>query len=563
MKVSSSAHGPNHTQFTLETQAKALWKYIQAKAPRFSMEDARDVVARLDMRPGEATKSVVKRLRGALQLYRVELKHTNALHAVSYLAGFTSWHDNKDDDTNRLKFVTFDANSVIEANFRSWDDLAVELRNWADRLLSRGQLPLGVLTLNFTGQVLNLTTPVPPEQGADQQHNQAWPLGTITSAISDGQWLDGAPAALEKLRRHLEEEGHAVLDGYAVLRLCANSHDEPWHPMGVTVSDVVNSELVLMREDSEDDPRSGYEIARGDELTCWHQLELSFRNDTDKSVPGLDVAIPEEGAGAWHVNGVRYVWMVETLKPQAFVPGRVNGQLGIPDCERLLRRYNLAKRIHGKTFKHHEHTKQVDYLGGPPETYRVDLHFLLRQLNNAGLTWDGYLEKFDAQPLPMADKLPVGFVFQLLEDLQIENPNQIFAKPNLSEMERVIDDGLLRALRPRVDHVRYVAPSDMDASHASDLRTAIEEFAGGLHTHKMLTAGGLQMEDELPHFVLATEAEDLRLAAEALELAVYAATIPHLHSTKGLLPDMPGITAWPWAFGNALFLRFVNAGSAQ
>jgi hypothetical protein len=562
MKVSSSANGPKHTQNTPEAQAAALWMYIHAKAPRFSMEAARDVVTRLDMRTGEDPKSVAKRLRTALQVHRVALKHTNALQAASHLAGFTSWHGNKDDDMHRLKFVTFDVNSVHEAQFKSWDDLAVELRNWADRLLSRGQLPLGVLTLNFTGQVLNLTTPVPPAQGAEQQCNQAWPLGTITSAIDDAQWLDGAPAALEKLRRHLEEDGHAVLDGYAVLRLCATSYDQLWHPMAVTVSDVVNSELVLMREDSEDDPRSGYEIARGDELTCWHQLELSLRKDSDNEMPRVQVTIPAEGMGAWHVNGVRYVWMVETLKPQAFVPGRVNRQIGPPDCERLLRRYNLVKRIHGKTFKHHEHTKHVDYLGGPPETYRVDLHFLLRQLNNAGLTWEGYLEKFDAQPFPMADKLPVGFVFQLLEDLRIENPNQIFAKPNLSEMERVDDDGLLRALMPRVDYVRYVAPPDLDVSHANDLRTAIEEFAGGLHAHKMLTAGGMQVEEELPHFVWATEAEDLRLAAEALELAVYAATIPHLHSIKGILPDMPGIKAWPWAFGNALFLRFVRDGSA-
>lgn len=561
MKATPSANRPNHTPITPEAQAAALWMFVQAKAPRFTLDAARDVINRLDLRPGEDPKPLAKRLRAALEAHRVAFKHTNALQAASRLAGFASWHENKDDETHRLKFVTLDANSVHEAQMRSWDDLAVELRNWADRLLSRGQLPLGVLTLNFTGQVLNLTTPVPPAQGVEQQRNEAWPLGTITSAIEDAQWLDGAPAALEKLRRHLEEDGHAVLDGYAVLRLCATSHDQPGHPMAVTVSDVVNSELVLMREDSEDDPGSGYEIARGDELACWHQLELSLRKDSNNEMPSVQISIPAKGGGAWHANGIRYVWAVETLKPQAYVPGRVNRQIGIPDCERLLRRYNLAKRIHGKTLKHHEHTKHVDYLGGPPETYRVDLHFLLRQLNNAGLTWEGCLEKFDAQPLPMTDRLPVEFVFQLLENLQIENPNQIFAKPNLSEMERVDDDGLLRALMPRVDHVRYVAPPDLDASRANDLRTAIEEFAGGLHTHKMLTAGGLQMEDELPHLVWAIEAEDLRLAAEALDLDVYAATIPHLHSTKGILPDIPGITAWPWAFGNALFLRFVRGGS--
>lgn len=563
MKATPSANRPNHTPITSEAQAAALWMFVQAKAPRFTLDAARDVINRLDLRQGEDPKPLAKRLRAALEAHRVAFKHTNALQAASRLAGFASWHENKDDDTHRLKFVTLDNDQVRETSFRSWDELAAELRDWADRLLGRGQLPLGVLTLSFTGKVLNLSTPVPPAKDAAQQRNEAWPLGTVTSAVDDVQWLAGAPAALEKLRRHLEENGHAVLDGYAVLRLCATSQDEPGHPMAVTVSDVVNSELVLMREDSEYDPQSGYEIARGDELTCWHQLELSLRKDSNNEMPPVQISIPGEGGGAWHANGIRYVWAVETLKPQAYVPGRVNRQIGIPDCERLLRRYNLAKRIHGKSFKHHEHTKRGDYLGAPPDTYRVDLHFLLRELSAAGLTWESYIEKFGAEPLPMTDHLPIGFVCQFLDDLLVDKPNQIFARPNLSEMVRVDDDGLLRALMPRVEHVRYMAPNDLDVARANDLHAAIEEFAGSLHTQKMLAGGGMQMEDELPHLVWATDAEEIRLSADALGLAMYAATIPHLITIEGLLPQVPGIKSWPWAFGNALYLRFVHAGSAQ
>jgi hypothetical protein len=114
------------------------------------------------------------------------------------------------------------------------------------------------LKLHFSGQTLNFATPVPPSKDDDQQRNEAWPLGTVTSAAGEKHWLEGAPVALEKLRRHLEENGCAVLDGYAVLRMCATSHDQSGHPMAVTVSDVVNSELVLMREDDEDDPHSAY-----------------------------------------------------------------------------------------------------------------------------------------------------------------------------------------------------------------------------------------------------------------------------------------------------------------
>lgn len=554
MKVSQQAGGPNST--TPEARAEALWRYIQVKAPSFTLDAARDVVARLNLSRDEDPKAIATRLRTLLQAYRVTLKHTNALHAVSNLLGFTSWHNNDKAHESRLRFVTFDIDLVHEALFRSWDELAKELCSWADRLLSRGQIPLGVLTLSCSGETLNFSTPVLPS-GEEKQRNKVWPLGAIAPATNDVEWLKDAPAALEKLRRHLEENGHAVLDGYAVMRLCATSQDEPEHPMAVGVSDVVNSELVLMRED-EDEPGGGYEIARGNELSCWHQLELSLRESLADDMAPVQVTIPQEGAGAWYVNGARHVWALETLKPKAYVPGRVNRQIGIPDCERLLRRYRLAKRIHGKTFKHHEQAKQVDYLGRPPETYRVDLHFLLHQLADAGLTWDGYIQKSGAEPRPMTDQLPVGFVFQLLENLQIEKPNDIFARPTLAEMERVDDDALLRAIVPRVEHVRFVMPNSLGSEHANQLREAVEGFSNELRMQKLFGAGVLSMEDELPHLVWANATEELRLAVEALGLTMYVATVPYLQPTKGVLPEVRGVKPWPWAIGNAFFLRFVR-----
>lgn len=556
MKVSHQAGGPNLAQTTLEDQAQALWRYIHAKAPRFTLNAAHDVVARLNLEVNQDVKALAKRLRGLLQEHRVLLKHTNALHAVSRLLGFASWHGNGNNQKPALRFVTFDVDLAHEAMFESWNDLAKELCQWADRLLSRGQLPLGVLTLSFSGEALSLSTPAPPV-GDEQERNEVWPLGTIASAINDVQWLKDAPAALEKLRRHLEENGHAVLDGYAVMRLCAASHDSSEHPTAVGMSDVVNSELVLMRED-EDWPEGGYEIARGNELSCWHQLELSLRESVADEMAPIQVTIPQEGTGAWYVNGARHVWALETLKPKAYVPGRVNRQICIADCERLLRRYRLAKRIHGKTFKHHEQTKQVDYLGRPPETYRVDLHFLLHQLNNAGLTWEGYIQKFGAEPCSMTDQLPAGFVFQLLEDLQIERPNDVFARPDPSEMERVDDDALLRALVPRVEHVRFVMPGNLDSEHQEQLREAVEGFSNELRMQKLFGTGALSMKDELPHLVWANATEELRMAVEALGLTMYVATVPYLHSTKGILPEVQGVKPWPWAFGNAFFFRFIG-----
>ena len=68
------------------------------------------------------------------------------------------------------------------------------------------------------------------------------------------------------------------------------------------------------------------------------------------------------------------------------------------------------------------------------------------------------------------------------------------------------------------------------------------------------------MEDELPYLVYAHDAQELRLSADALGLVMYVAVLPHLYSTKGLLPEIPGVKTWPWAMGHAIALRFEHAG---
>lgn len=552
---------------TDEARAGTLWTFLQAQAPRFTFDEALEVVRSLRIDPREDRRALAKRLRKALQARRIALRHVNALHAAARLNGHSSWHTDSEPEMPRLRFSVFEgSHQMRQSEFATWSELAVALRAWADKLNVSGQLPLGVLKMNFTGRSLRFMVPV-PEQGEDagSGRNEMQPVGGVGPVDEDDHdWLTEAPAALEKLRRHLEEAGKAVLDGYAALYLCANSHYRPGGFNAVTAADVVNSELVLLREPDEDDPHSGYEIARGDELTCWHQLELSLRGDrAERKLASIEVSIPREGVGAWFVNGVRYVWALETLKPNEFVPGRIHSELGIPDCERLLRRYKLARRIHSGGFRHHDMTKRVDYLSGPPQTWRVDLHRVLHILNKAGLTWAGYIEKFGAEPLPMDATLPVGFVMQLLEDLMVEEPNEVFAWPTLAEMAPVTDDKLLYSLLPRVDAVRHAQPNDIDPEAADNVHKAIDEFASGLRMHKMVAAGVLPMENELPYLVYANDAQELRMSTEALGMQMYVAVSPHLVSTKGLIPEVPGVKAWPWAFGHALLLRFERAGAAQ
>lgn len=572
----SSANSANPPQsrsqaasaLTDEARAGALWTFIQAQAPRFSFDHAHEVVRSLNIDPNENHRTLAKRLRKALQLRGIALKHTNALQAAAQLSGYSSWHTDAEAEVPRLRLETFVGNSanLRTSEFSSWSDMAPALRAWADQLHASGQLPLGVLSMQFTNESLNFLSPAPAQEGgAASGANEMWPVGIVSPLVKGDQtWLLEAPAALEKLRRHLEESGKAVLDGYAALYLCSNSASSLTDILSVDATDIANSELVLLREDDEDDPHSGYEIARGDELTCWHQLELAQRDaETGKQAPGAEISVPTEGSGAWYVNGKRYVWALETLKPSEFGPGRIFSLIGPRDCERLLRRYRLAKRIHDGGFRHHDMTKRLSYLNGPAQSWRVDLHLVLRLLHQAGLDWDGYLEKFDVEPTPMEAVLPVGFVMQLLENLRVEKPNSVFAKPTLAEMELVEDDRLLCSLMPRVEFVRWDKPADLNPDEEAALRSAVHEFSQALQFQKLVETGSLTLDEEMPHLVYASDAQELRTTIEELGLNMYAAVSPHLTSTKGLLPETSETKTWPWALGHAVLLHFERKEASQ
>lgn len=560
MPAQPSAVRPGNTPLSVEARAAALWAFIQAKTPSFSLGDAIQLVRRLAL-DGEDTKSLAKRLRTELRANGVNLKHMHALQAAALVSNGTSFYSSERAPVFKLRLSSFCApgSSFQERTFTSWNDLTEFMREVADGLISRGLLPLQVMTVRFNGRRFEFTAPVRCAEPENEHRVVETPLFQIQGLTPD--WLSGAPAFVEKVRRHLEERGKAVLDGSEVIHLCADQPTSRGTAGEIVFTDAANTELVLLREDDEDDPSSGYEIARGDEVICWHQLELSVRDDATNEMPALDIVVPREGVGAWFVNGNRYVWALETLHPKEYVPGRTTLFIGPDACDRLLRRYRLAKRLHGDTFKHHPLNKPLDYLSGVPDTYRIDLHYLLRLLQNADLTWDQCVNQFSETPLEMQPVLPVGFVFQVLEKLQVPEPNKVFALPNMSEMAKVEDDGLLRALMPRVQSVRAVRPWGIHENVKKALDEALETFGAGRRLQILYADGGLRSDHEMPYLVYASDAQELYAAVEELGFTMYAAVTPHLLSVQGLLPS--GTSSWPWALGHALFLRFARRGDMQ
>ncbi len=376
----------------------------------------------------------------------------------------------------------------------------------------------------------------------------------VNPTESSETWLEGAGPALERLRRFLEESRHAILDGVEVLHLCEARKDHAFvgwpEPNAI---DVCNSELILNREDHEAYP--GYEIARGDEMTCWYQLQLAAKDHQDTAV-----SIDEED-GAWRIGNGRYVWELSTLRPNEIIPGLTHATLGPRHSPRMLRRYQHAKRVYEGRLVHHEQTKRLEYLSGAPDSYRVDVHRLLLSMNKLGLTWEAYCSE-TGETVPMEPRLPTGFVLELLKRLNLPDPNVIFARPTRSELSRVDNDELLRAVLPRVDHVLYRLRRGLPAEIADAVKEAVADFATSIRL-RTLQAGGqlVDRNDPLPYRVYASDGEELRLKLDQHGLVMYVGVMPHLFSTKGMIEESENM--WPFAIGNSLFLDIDFADDAE
>lgn len=532
----------------LQATAAALWTFVHLKIPRFTSEVALKVVEDLQPKPDEDPKALAKRLRKALSSAGISLKHTAALDAASRILGHSSWHAcNREPAVPKLKLTM--AVKAPEEQFSSWHELAPRLAEWLEAWYQ--VKPTKVFEVRFGHDFILICVPE-PKKDSQAGETEMVPALAINPIGEVNGWLTEAPAAFEMVRRRLEETEKAILDGVATLQICGRYGPEvlaklPAVPQPVTPDDTCNSELVLLREDNEPMPGDGFEIARGDEMTCWAQLELAVKDEA-KGQP-LEISLEE---GAWRVGKGRYVWQMTSLHPEDYVPGQVHTVLTEAESEKLLRRYRLAKRILGGKVKHHHVTKQLKYLSGPDDTYSIDLHRVFHALNDAGHDWDSFCAETGIEQ----DKVPevkVGFVMTLAEHLKLKDPNKLFASPPRAKLAKAVDDSLIRSLMPRVDFVRYRTPRDLTTDQVEGIRDAIEDFSASIRVQKMQQMGQLiDPNDPLPYLCYAGDGEELRMKLEELGLEMYVGVMPHLVSTEGVIEKLPGM--WSYAFGHAIYL---------
>jgi hypothetical protein len=521
--------------------AVLMWTFVQQKSRPFTSQMSQQVLQSLLPLEDQSPKTLARRLQKELDARGVHLKYNHALELAARLRGAPNWQSAR--KLAHIDFLTFTPLAELpEEKFGSWEELAPRLISACEQALR--QAVRKVIQVRFRSNYISLDIPMTQQQ-RDRLVTESIPVAMVSPVERSETWLNGSVSAFERVRRSLEETDKGILDGIAVLKACANTWPSPNLLQQVSTSDAPNSELVLSRDDSSD-PYSSNEIARGDEMVCWWQLELAEKS--------REISISEED-GAWHIGDARYIWHLITLHPKEYVPGLVIRNLGVDESKTMLRRYLAARRILGGSTRFHESSKQIEYLGGPTEKFRVDIHLLLREMQKAEIEWDEFCKASGLEE-PISPLLSAALVLSLIERLRLANPNAIIARPPRSEMMRLETDEMIRALLPRVNHFTYHVPQDLDAQTAEQVREAVASLAESQGMRMHIEAGVLKMEgDPLPHLVYAGDGEELRSTLESLGLVPYVAVIPHWFEVdKSLLVE----GMWPFAFGYSLYLDIVR-----
>lgn len=524
------------SSFTPSERAARLYAYIAQKHAHFSIEGSLRVVADVEPYWHEPTKSLVKRVRAALAAEGVTIAHESGLQATAKLQGYSDYfHVPKDPPA--LEILVHSASSQMRpvADWRACASILTDTcKSWLEaNRTSR------LLRLEVSPNVLCIYGMLP---GLMEEGGVSDPIAIVRPLVA-GTWLEGAASALETLRRFVEESQRATLDGLALMRYCS-TRDKAALPYslwgGSQVADVPYSELVLMRKDHEFD--AGYEIVRGDEVACWQQLLIAL-----EGYEPTDIAVDE--VGAWDCGGARFEWEVATLRPHDVVPGLAVANLPTDESSHLLRRFQAAVRARNAEALQSQAPKRIAAIDGPPTHCKLDAHRVLRALKERDETWEMFCASMGAEPQPLTKPVEIGIFLMLAEHLSHADPASLLLRPTRTELAAVHDDQLLRALMPRVNHLRYRIVAGLDVSQRAAVQEAVQEFS----TSIALRNGFLPMEPSLPDVVYAGDGEELRVALENVGLVMFVGLMPFLK----LIPDevrqqYPQLG--PYAYGTSLYV---------
>ncbi len=491
-----------------EARAAALWTFVHLKTPRFASKDALQIVRELDLQVGEDPKSLASRLRRALAIKGVALKHTHALDAASRLLGMASWHAGGHQAVRkplqlRCHFPGFDG------PLSTWSEAMKVFGDYCEGDISAGGMC--VYQFEFGPNSVSMDLPF---TNAQDSAGRTVPLVQVLWEPGDHKQLHLAIAAVEGLRRKLEETSRAVVDGLAAPQFCLQTpHPEP------AFEDPLNSELVVV----DVAPGASYfeEIARGDEVKCWAELEEVFKR-SDYTANGSN----------WVTHRHQLQWSLSTLRTSGPAPVLVTRTLTPEETGRLLRRYRNAVRA-GRKFLQQDNVKRLESLRVETLGVDVDWERVGLELARTRLNWQQFLETLGVRGR-RPSRLSTTEFSKLVALLDGPSPRELIRTPKRLELVRLDDDSVLRALVSRVQDVVYEVPRRMDERLVKAVDDAVNMFLTALRMDVETTEGMMLhgFPRSGPYLVYANQGKELLQELTKYGLVAYAGLTTRVESLR-------------------------------
>lgn len=475
-----------------EAQAATLWTFIHAKARRFTSAEALEVVAALGDITQLALKDLARRLQPVLAERRVTLKYTNALKVAAQMLGHDSYHASSVAAEQPALLQLVSAMKWLNRPVPDWKEGIEHFCSFAEGDLEAGSLS-SIYHIGFTPTAVSMDTPLTTTH---DEHGRPMPMLQLHWP-EDRPQLAAAIAGIETMRRRYEETGRAVIDGLAAAQFCLNTPHPNAHP-----HDPANSELVIV--ETTPGPSFGDEVARGDEVKCWAELEFLYPAERSPVIT-LDEA-------TWVINGSRFEWRLSTVRMEGVMPSIVTRLLTASECAKLLRRYRNAVN-NQRYFGNEDRVKALPSVAAATQHVELDLQQLSRYTSNEL-----------ASALVRQKRVSVDMLVKLAQVLKLQDPSVLVRKPKRSELTLLRDDELLRTFISRVHDVVCEIPRRLSDDIAIDVNEAVDSMLVGLKDDVVLANGEVlhAFPRTPPYMVYANRGKDALSQLQKLGLVVYA-----------------------------------------
>ena len=484
-----------------EAQAASLWTFVHLRTPGLTSADTVGLVRELAPSASEPIKSLATRLQRLLAGRGVAMKRIHALNAASCLLGHQSWHGvPKQASPAPLQLVS--AFSDLNRPLYSWKEAIECFCDWCEGDVIGG----GMLIYQIGFCKLSVTFDSPLTTCRSRDGKVSHELEIRWGPADSGQ-LAAAISGIETMRRRYEETGKGIVDGLAAAQYCLRTPHSDAH-----LDDPINSELVVVEVTP--GPSYGDEVARGDEVKCWSELEKVHPKENSPTY-SLD-------EGRWVVDKCIYEWQLSTVRMQGPVSSVLTRSLTTGESGRLFRRQQQAVRS-GLYFCCEDKVKRLHSVDVHSQLVDVDGVILRRKL----------LDKFGSQSAELADefarraRFSVAELLNLAEQLEVDDPSILVRKPKRRELVLLRDDQVLRTFISRVQDVRYEVPRRLTDETVRAVDDAVTLMLTALKNDVVMADGEIHaaFPRNDPYMVYANQGKETLNRLKQLGLVAYAGII--------------------------------------